>query len=176
MRSLDSEHMAGSGTRSSPNPKGLLYGISLAGLSGASFVVLTAEVQLERLSELTQRRRDNWELYHQALAPLEARGLLRRPYVPPGAVHNAHIYYVVCASPALQERLLSGLKSQGISATFHFQPLHASPFAIEALRSDPHALPKTLHAANCIVRLPLFADLTRAEAHRIASAALAILS
>ncbi len=149
--------------------------------SGGSYVLsdllaAVLEVQLERLDELTQRRRDNWELYHQALAPLEARGLLRRPYVPPGAVHNAHIYYVVCASPALQERLLSGLKSQGISATFHFQPLHASPFAIEALRSDPHSLPKTLHAANCIVRLPLFADLTRAEAHRIASAALAILS
>jgi dTDP-4-amino-4,6-dideoxygalactose transaminase len=134
------------------------------------------EVQLERLTELTQRRMDNWVRYHAALEPLERRGLLRRPYVPPGSQHNAHIYYVVLADTGLQERLLSGLRAEGIGATFHFQPLHASPFAVQYLQSDPKALPKTLHAASCILRLPLFASLTANQADFIAERCLAILA
>jgi dTDP-4-amino-4,6-dideoxygalactose transaminase len=134
------------------------------------------EVQLERLEELTQRRMDNWQRYHAALEPLEQRGLLRRPYVPSGAQHNAHIFYVLLENPGLQERLLTGLRSQGIGATFHFQPLHASPFAEGHLGCDPRSLPKTLRAANCIVRLPLFASLTANQADFIAERCLAILA
>jgi dTDP-4-amino-4,6-dideoxygalactose transaminase len=130
------------------------------------------EVQLDRLDELTERRLDTWNTYHEAFAELEQSGLVRRPTIPEGAEHNGHIYFLVADSPERQERILSELKRQGFSATFHFQPLHSSPFAREHLDCANEAMPHTDHACKCIVRLPLFSGLTRKKARMIAQAAI----
>ena len=117
------------------------------------------EVQLERAAEIQTRRLEVWNRYHEAFAELERKGLARRPHVPEDVEHNAHIYFLVAESPELQQRVLKGLKSAGIQATFHFQPLHASPFAREHLGTAGQELPLTDHAAECILRLPLFVQL-----------------
>ncbi|MFY9579266.1 MAG: dTDP-4-amino-4,6-dideoxygalactose transaminase, partial [Gaiellaceae bacterium] len=66
---------------------------------GSSFVMSEINAaflwaQLERARELTARRLEIWEAYHDALEPLEAQGRLRRPVVPDHCIHNAHLYYV----------------------------------------------------------------------------------
>src|SRR6185312_6261596 len=58
------------------------------GLSELNAAFLWA--QLEAAAELTVERRRIWDLYNDALEPLEEDGSLRRPIVPPDVEHNAH--------------------------------------------------------------------------------------
>lgn len=139
---------------------------------GGSYVVadiLAAllEVQLERRHELLARRMEIWRLYYDGLADLERKGLIARPVVPEHAGHNAHIFFLVAESHALQMKILKHLKSKDISATFHFQPLHSSPFATKHLPSANYALPETDRAALQLVRLPLFSGLSKKDARRV---------
>jgi dTDP-4-amino-4,6-dideoxygalactose transaminase len=146
---------------------------------GGSFVLsdlLAAilEVQLDREEELQRGRRRAWDLYQAGLEDLERRGLVRRPFVPEGAEHNAHIYALRARTPELRDELLAKLRGAGICATFHFQPLHASSYARDVLQLPLEPLPHTEEAAATIVRLPLFAALTEAEALRVVDAVAAV--
>jgi dTDP-4-amino-4,6-dideoxygalactose transaminase len=123
--------------------------------------------QLDRLQAVNRKRMTIWELYHDELRDLDEAGILQRPVVPADARHNAHAYVTVARSAALQRRLLTGLRAAGIAATFHFQPLHRSPYARRVLRLRQE-LPVTESIARRIVRLPLFADMTQSQARRVA--------
>ena len=83
--------------------------------------------QLEAAEAITTRRRAVWDRYHEALAPLEADGRLTRPVVPDGCVHNAHIYYVLLPDRAQRNAVLNGLRDAGVTASFHYIPLHSAP-------------------------------------------------
>ena len=76
--------------------------IYLAGV-GSSFLPseITAAflwAQLEQAERITAERIAIWHRYHEMLAPLEQRGVLRRPVVPPDCQHNGHIYYILVDS------------------------------------------------------------------------------
>ena len=53
---------------------------------------------------------------------------------------------------------------------FHYQPLHSS--AYYAARYDSRPLPWATHYADCLVRLPLFYELTETNQRRITDAVL----
>ena len=131
------------------------------------------EVQLERAEEIRTRRLEVWNDYHEAFAELERKGVARRPFVPDEAEHNAHIYFLVAESADLQARVLTSLRERGVQATFHFQPLHASPFAKEHLGTAGQELPLTSHAADCILRLPLHVQLNAKKSKHVIDATIA---
>lgn len=138
---------------------------------GGSYVIsdllaAVLEVQLDRIDEITGERLRVWNLYHAGLEELEKDGFLRRPYVPREAEHNAHIYAFRAKTKGLRAHLLSGLREAGIQATFHFQPLHDAPFAREVLGA-PEPLPITQSAAETLIRLPLYPELTSSAATRV---------
>jgi dTDP-4-amino-4,6-dideoxygalactose transaminase len=110
--------------------------------------------QLQEMEDITARRLAIWQRYHDALAGLETRGLLRRPVVPPECVHNAHMYYVLLPGLDERTRFIRWLKDDDIHAVFHYVPLHTSPFGqqFEPRRS----LPVTDDIADRLVRLPLW--------------------
>ena len=77
--------------------------------------------QLERADDVLEQRRRVWNTYHERFAPLEERGLLRRPIVPDHVEHNAHLYYVLVRD--LEERTrvieeLAGAASTPSSTTY----------------------------------------------------------
>ncbi|MCP3726169.1 dTDP-4-amino-4,6-dideoxygalactose transaminase [Paraburkholderia sp. CNPSo 3272] len=130
---------------------------------GSSFLPseLTAAflwAQLEQADGLTSRRLRLWNRYHEMLAELEVRGLLRRPIVPEHCDHNGHLYYVLLAESVDRQRVLSALKEEGIDAVFHYVPLHMSPYGRETGRSHEN-LGVTENIASRLVRLPLWLDL-----------------
>lgn len=128
------------------------------------------ESQLEREPAMRARRTEVWSAYHAGLEALAARGVVRLPHVPEHAAHNAHLYVLRVPGDGEQARILDGLRASGIEASFHFQPLHASPFARERLGCDPDAFPRTLEAARSLVRLPLHAGMTPRDAERVVAA------
>jgi dTDP-4-amino-4,6-dideoxygalactose transaminase len=58
--------------------------------------------QFDEAQDITQRRLNLWNTYHQWFAELETQGLLRRPVVPSHCRHNAHMYYALL--PSLETR------------------------------------------------------------------------
>lgn len=114
--------------------------------------------QLESMTSIQEKRMAIWNRYLTGLDSLQKRGLLKLAYVPDFATPNGHIFYMVCDSLTTRNSLLSFLNKHGISAVFHYQSLHASPF-IKG-RQSVQQLPWSDHYSNCLIRLPLFPDLT----------------
>lgn len=117
--------------------------------------------QLENLEMIQSKRKEIWNRYEELLRPAAARGEFSLMQIPSFATNNAHMFYLVCRN--LQERtaLIERLKAQGIMAVFHYLSLHASPYY--ASRHDGRPLPLSERYADCLVRLPLFFDLTLEE-------------
>lgn len=113
--------------------------------------------QLEELDHIQALRRAHWETYAAALAGLPRERGVELPYIPPGAGHNAHIFYLVCGSPGQRSALIAALKRQGIGTAFHYQGLHDSPFYQS--RHDGRELPNCVRYTERLLRLPLYPEL-----------------
>lgn len=122
--------------------------------------------QLEEAQAITAQRLASWARYHEALAPLEARGMLRRPVIPEHCQHNAHMYYVLLAPGIDRQAVLSELKRNEISSVFHYVPLHSSPGGLRYGRTHG-SLEVTDSQSERLVRLPLWVGLAEADQKRV---------
>ncbi|MGP4692947.1 dTDP-4-amino-4,6-dideoxygalactose transaminase [Agrobacterium cavarae] len=122
--------------------------------------------QLELAQSLTDRRLASWAYYNDRLRSLEAKGALRRPIVPPECCHNAHMYYVLLSDEANRDTLLDNLREKGISAVFHYVPLHSSPAGRRYSRVSGE-LNTTISQSERLVRLPLWAGLGEAQQDQV---------
>lgn len=135
--------------------------------AGSSFVlsdVLAAilDVQWGRIAEVNAERGRQHAFYRESLADLEARGLLRLPRHGADCEPSWHLFTVLLPTPKERDRVMDALKADGIGATFHYQPLHASPYGRKALRCRG-TLPVTERVAATLLRLPLYAGLSDAD-------------
>ena len=122
--------------------------------------------QLEEADRITQGRLITWDRYHEGLAPLEARGLLRRPIVPVECTHNAHMYYILLAPEIDRQVVLEKLKQSSINAVFHYVPLHSSRFGKLCSRSHG-SLDVTSSSAERLLRLPIWMGLSKSHQDRV---------
>ncbi len=118
--------------------------------------------QLTRADEIMEKRMRIWNYYHENLEDLEKQGKLIRPFIPSYAKHNAHMYYIVLPTEKIRNELMDKLKQNKIAATFHYIPLHTSPMGI-TLGCKEGDLPVTEEYAGRLLRLPLYADMTKEE-------------
>lgn len=118
--------------------------------------------QLEQGFEITEERLKIWNYYNDGLAHLEGKGVLRRPIIPNGCEHNAHMYYILLPDEKARNNLLRGLGSQGINAIFHYIPLHSSPAGMRFSQSNSE-LRVTDSVAGRILRLPLWVGMTKKQ-------------
>jgi dTDP-4-amino-4,6-dideoxygalactose transaminase len=128
---------------------------------GSSFLAneLTAAcllAQMRGAEDLAAGRHAAWTRYHEALAPLEARGMLRRPVVPAHCAHSAHLYYVLLPTPDRCAAFMAGMRDQGIQVTRHYVPLHSAEAGRRYCRAVGD-LPVTCSVSDRLVRLPLWA-------------------
>lgn len=116
--------------------------------------------QMEEVEAITAARLALWERYHEAFAPLEQTGRVRRPVIPAECRHNAHMYYLLV--PGLTERsaLIAHLEQAGINAVFHYVPLHSSPAGLRFGRSCGE-LSVTVGMSERLLRLPLWVGLNQ---------------
>ena len=118
--------------------------------------------QLEEAERITRDRLASWARYHELLEPVEAKGILRRPVIPEGCQHNAHMYYVLLAAGIDRQGVLDELKRNGIYSVFHYVPLHSSPAGRRYGRVHG-ALEVTNRQAERLVRLPLWVGLSESQ-------------
>jgi dTDP-4-amino-4,6-dideoxygalactose transaminase len=114
--------------------------------------------QLEEAESITARRIELWNRYHARLEASERAGRIRRPIIPEGCRHNAHMYYILLPRPEHRTRLIARLKARGISAVFHYVPLHSSPAGKRFARvAGP--MHNTDQLSSRLLRLPLWLGL-----------------
>lgn len=131
-------------------------------------------LQLGRLEAVTAARLRIWSRYHERLAPLEEAGRLRRPRVLDGCRHNAHIYPILLGDPGARDQVAAQLGRRGISAYFHYTPLHSSPAGQRYARvAGPMTV--TDRVAGSLLRLPLWFGMTEGDADRVCDALAEIL-
>ncbi|CAN1568824.1 WecE Predicted pyridoxal phosphate-dependent enzyme apparently involved in regulation of cell wall biogenesis [Burkholderiaceae bacterium] len=118
--------------------------------------------QLEEADRITRERLAIWQHYHDLLAPLEAKGFLRRPIVSEGCQHNGHMYYVLLATGIDRQVILDGLKRNDINSVFHYVPLHSSP-AGQRYGRVTGSMANTDAQSERLVRLPLWVGLTKQQ-------------
>lgn len=111
--------------------------------------------QMEEADAITDRRLSLWEYYHDRLGGLEAEGLLRRPVIPPGCRHNAHMYYIILPDRSVRTRLIDNLKSLGIHSVFHYVPLHSSPMGRQ-VGCTTGSMTVTDEMSERLLRLPVW--------------------
>lgn len=118
--------------------------------------------QLELSDEIDRRRRAIHARYAAELGQLAERGVARLPYCPDHCVHTAHMFYLIAADLDERTRLIEALAAKGVTAVFHYVPLHDSPMGrkLGYARGD---LPVTENVSDRLVRLPLYFDMTEAE-------------
>jgi len=119
--------------------------------------------QLENLLSIQKRRLEIWRLYYDQLKPLE--GTIRLPTIPHDTTNNAHMFYIVCRSLDERTRLIEYLGKHNIMAVFHYLPLHSSPFYRS--RHDGRKLPNSEYFGDCLLRLPLYFNLSNSDVIRI---------
>ncbi|MFU2485948.1 dTDP-4-amino-4,6-dideoxygalactose transaminase [Thauera sp. WH-1] len=111
--------------------------------------------QMEEADSITRTRLGIWSTYHDALKNLESAGKLRRPMIPGGCEHNAHMYQVLLPTLEKRTEFIATLSDGGIHSVFHYVPLHSSPAGRRYGRSTGD-LPHTTELAARLVRLPLW--------------------
>lgn len=123
--------------------------------------------QIEKIELLQKNRIALWNLYQSTLENWAAQNKIGLPFIPNFSTNNGHIFYLVM--PGIDERdaLIQKLKSNGILAVFHYQSLNESDFFKSSYTGEQ--LLQAQHFSNCLVRLPLYQELTIEQVKLICS-------
>ena len=91
------------------------------------------------------------------------------PDMPDYATNNAHMFYLVCRNLEERTKLISFLKEQGVGAVFHYLSLHLSDYYKQHHQGEIPSLSLCDKYADCLIRLPLFFELTVEDVSNICS-------
>jgi dTDP-4-amino-4,6-dideoxygalactose transaminase len=119
--------------------------------------------QMEEADAITKRRMAIWDTYHRFLIQAERRGLIRRPVIPSGIHHNAHMYYILLPDLSIRTDFIAKLRAIKIGAVFHYVPLHNSPFGQQVSKFHGD-MSNTINLSDRLVRLPLWVGLEEHQA------------
>lgn len=123
--------------------------------------------QLEKLGGIQSKRKLLWKKYYENLKHLAEQNKIRLLSLPEYATNNAHLFCIICKSLNERELLAGFLKSHDILSVFHYLSLHKSPF-YENLH-DGRVLPNSDMFSDCLLRLPMYYDLSLQEVDLICS-------
>lgn len=127
-------------------------------------------VQLGKLDSFLARRKEITEMYDKEFSALGELSLIENTT---GAESARHLY-VIRIRPerfkAGRDRLLAALRAEGISANVHYKPIHLHSFFAGKLDVNPGDFPVCEKAAEEIITLPLFPDMTDGDAGSVVEA------
>ena len=117
--------------------------------------------QIENMRDIQDKRIKIWNRYYEGLSSFEPISIKKPklPLVPEYATNNAHMFYLVCDNVDDRTRFIQHLKDKEILSVFHYLSLHKSSY-YEKYSTRKSELPTSDMFSDCLVRLPLFYELT----------------
>lgn len=122
--------------------------------------------QLEVSEQITADRMVSWNMYNRELKDLADSGKIELPYIPDYCEHNAHMFYIKTKDITERTKLISYLKENGITAVFHYIPLHSAPAGRKYGRFFGRDV-YTTKESDRLVRLPLYYKLARSDLEQV---------
>ena len=122
--------------------------------------------QLQRADQINAGRIAIWNQYDQELREWADLHGVMRPHVPAGSEHVGHVYHLRFAHAEQRTRFIDHMKSRSIMCVFHYQPLNVSPVG-QRFGGFLGQCPVAEHAGDCLVRLPLYNNLTESDQTRV---------
>lgn len=123
--------------------------------------------QIENLNDIQQKRISLWNIYYNELKDWSKIIDFHLPITLEYATNNAHMFYIKCGSLEKRTQFIEYLKHHNILSVFHYLSLHKSPFYSD--KHDGRELPNCDAFADCLVRLPMYYELTENEVLQITS-------
>lgn len=118
--------------------------------------------QLDDVKNIQSKRQYVWQQYNNELALWAEGNDIKTPYIPPHCTQAYHMYYLILPTSEYRQAFIEHLNNKGISAVFHYLPLHESPIGKD-LGSAPNGCPISSDLSSRLVRLPFFHDLQEDE-------------
>lgn len=125
--------------------------------------------QLEQKHEVLAKRRGVFESYAVGLAGWAEKHGVGIPLVPEDRIPSYHMFFLVMPTPESRTTLIDRLGIRNIQAVFHYQPLHQSEMGRRA-GARPGECPVSAWAAERLVRLPFYNDLSPNDQDRVIDA------
>jgi len=129
--------------------------------------------QLENLKKIQKKRIQIWGQYYAIFKNWATEYNIKLPFVPDYASNNGHMFYLVCKDSNQRNQLIKKLKDNGILAVFHYLSLHKSNFYKN--KHDGRELINADYYTDCLVRLPLFYELSADDVRYICQTILRII-
>jgi dTDP-4-amino-4,6-dideoxygalactose transaminase len=123
--------------------------------------------QIENIEVIQERRKSIWNDYNEGLREW-GKNNAKLPEIPYYATNNGHMFYLVCKEIDQRTSLIEHLKSNGIHAVFHYLSLHKSPYYSSEYQGKE--LPNSDRYTDCLVRLPLFFELSAEDTTKVIDA------
>ena len=123
--------------------------------------------QLEHANEIIRKRCVLFDQYFRLLKPLMDDGLIRLSSVYSDCTSNGHIFYIITRNLEERTQLIQYLRQHGIQAVFHYIPLHSSNAGKKFGRSYG-SLPVTESTSECLLRLPIYYEMTAEDVEIVA--------
>jgi len=116
--------------------------------------------QFEHAEQIVEQRRFLFSLYFELLEPLQDMQLIELPARDiKESKNNGHIFYIIMSSTTERSHLIHHLRNKGISAVFHYIPLHSSPAGLKYGRVQG-VMDNTDDISHRLLRLPLYFEMT----------------
>jgi dTDP-4-amino-4,6-dideoxygalactose transaminase len=133
---------------------------------GSSYVLsdLNAAYLAAQLDAVDQIQARRAEIFHRYVAELSAAVERKGGYIIRGHPQNTpnhHLFAVVFRRPEERDRYIAFMKSHHIITPFHYVALHLSPMGQRFHDGGP--LPGSERLSECLVRLPLYFNMTGRE-------------
>lgn len=125
--------------------------------------------QLEIADEINNNRLETWNYYNESLKELEDKGCIKRPVIPDGVEHNAHMYYIKAKDLEERTRLIKFLQHKDIQAVFHYIPLHTAPAGKKFGRFNGEDKYTTKESER-LLRLPMYYNIKPEDRERVVTA------
>lgn len=126
--------------------------------------------QLENLETIQARRKSIWERYFESFTDVLPNKNITLPKIPDWATNNAHMFYLVLPNIEQRNELIANLKQKSIHAVFHYLSLHSSPYFKK--HHDGRPLTNSDRFADCLVRLPLYYEMSNEAIDQVINAVL----
>jgi dTDP-4-amino-4,6-dideoxygalactose transaminase len=119
--------------------------------------------QLERFLTIQAKRESIWKRYQAELAEIFSTHNVRILETPVYNSPNYHMFAVIFPENSKRNKFLAWMKEAGVICPFHYIPLHSAPCGRTFYKGEPEKLEGADKISSCLVRFPLFFNLTEAD-------------
>ncbi len=122
--------------------------------------------QFEERELIQAERKRVWDFYATHLRSWAEENGFKIPFIPSHCEQTYHMFYLLCPSLNIRQRLIDYLKSNRVHAVFHYLPLHISDMG-KRFGGKEGDCPITENISDRLVRLPFYKDLNEKDQTRV---------